>query len=103
MACDPRFKGSGELIVGLRFTCDQCAQPRFIKYQSNYGDNLNYRCECGNYYKKAIRIAADQIISESYERVCSCCQCADSGEAPCCFCGRTSSEHEQHIEHLLSD
>lgn len=62
------------LKVTLTFECS-CGGLHQVTYDSNNGDNLDYRPECGAYYKKAHRIHERTIVKEILETVYECNHC----------------------------
>lgn len=51
-----------EPYTEIHFKCS-CGGLRYVEYPEESGDSLEYRCMCGQYYKKVIRIPDEDIIS----------------------------------------
>lgn len=87
--------GRGKLLIELTFECDQCGKRQVVMYDCNYGDSLDYTCECGRYYKKSARIEDGDRLHQNLISLCAHCLCADDGAVKCCECGETSSAWRQ--------
>jgi len=55
------------LKVKMHIKCQRCPNIMYVEYDSNCGDSLNLHCQCGAYYKKAIRIKEEQILKKELE------------------------------------
>jgi len=56
------------------FICE-CDKVVSVIYESNHGDSLDFRHECGAYYKKSIRIPSKSVVGEVLWKERAYCGC----------------------------